>query len=204
MTTTPRFNAAIAAIDAANARDPNRVPHDGVDYPEELLYAERMTEWLDRFAPDAPEPVRLAARAQHLRRWEIPRAGFPMDRIGYLRWRTTLYQFHADRAGEILRAAGYDDATIGRVASLLKKEKLKLDPDAQLLEDVICLVFLQYEFADFLARHPDEAKVVNILQKTWKKMSPQGHAAALALAPSLPAEARQMIQKALSAPPASP
>jgi hypothetical protein len=206
MTTTPtdRFVAAIAAIDAANAKDPNRVPHGGVDYPAELLYGERMTEWLGKLAPDAPETVRLAARAQHLQRWEIPRASFAMDRIGYLKWRTTLYQFHADRAGEILRSVGYDNATIARVASLLKKEKIKLDPDSQLLEDVICLVFLQYEFADFLAQHPDEAKIVNILQKTWKKMSPHGHAAAIALAPSLPADAQQMIQRALSAPPASP
>jgi hypothetical protein len=203
MSNTDRFAAAIAAIDAANAKDPNRVPHNGIDYPEELLYAERMTEWLNRLAPGASEPVRLAARAQHLQRWEIPRASYPMDRIGYLKWRTTLYQFHADRAGEILRSVGYDEATVARVASLLKKEKLKVDPDSQLLEDVICLVFLQYEFADFLPQHPDETKIVNILQKTWKKMSPRGHAAALAMAPSLPSEAQRIIQKALSVPPAS-
>lgn len=203
MSTTDRFTAAIDAIDAANAKDPNRVPHAGTDYPEELLYAQRMTEWLGKLAPDAPEAVRLAARAQHIQRWEIPRASFPMDRIGYLKWRTTLYQFHADRAGEILRSAGYDDATIARVSSLLKKEKLKVDPDSQLLEDVACLVFLQYEFADFLAQHPDEAKIINILQRTWKKMSPQGHAAAIALAPSLSAEAQRLIHKALSSPPAS-
>jgi hypothetical protein len=183
-----RFEAAIAAIDAANALDPRG---------EELPYSQRMTEWLNKLAPDAPEALRLAARAQHIRRWEIPRSDFSMDRIGYLRWRTTLYQFHADRAAEVLRFAGYDEATIARVASLLKKEKLKVDPDAQLLEDVICLVFLQYEFADFVKQH-DEPKLINILQRTWKKMSPRGHAAALALAPSLPGDALALIQKALA------
>src|SRR5690242_13442867 len=109
-----RFNAAVAAIDAANAGDPNRVPFEGGEVAEELLYGRRMSEWLDRMAPDASEAVRLAARAQHLRRWEIPRNNFPMDRVGYLKWRTTLYQFHADGAADILRAVGYDGTTIAR------------------------------------------------------------------------------------------
>jgi hypothetical protein len=187
--TSGRFDAAIAAIDAANARDPRG---------EELPYSVRMTEWLGKLEPGAPEAVRLAARAQHLRRWEIPRSSFPMDRIGYLKWRTTLYQFHADRAGEILRGVGYDEGMIAKVQSLLKKERLKVDPDSQLLEDVICLVFLQYEFEDFLREQSDEGKVVNILQRTWKKMSDRGHQAATALLPSLPENARRMIGKALS------
>jgi hypothetical protein len=185
-----RFTRALAAIDAANAADP---------IGEELPYSRRMTAWLEQLSPAAPDYLKLAARAQHLRRWEIPRSSFPMDRIGYLKWRTTLYQFHADQAAAILRACGYDDATIARVASLLKKQNLKSDPDAQLLEDTACLVFLQYEFTDFLAQHAaDEPKVLNILQRTWKKMSPQGHAAATSLLPSLPPAARDTITKALS------
>lgn len=184
---TERFVAAIAAIDAANARDPRQ---------REVLYSERMTEWLGKLAPDASEPLRLAARAQHIQRWEIPRSRFPMDRIGYHRWRTQLYQFHADRAAEILSSVGYDNDAISRVSSLLKKEKLKIDSDAQLLEDVVCLVFLQYEFAEFLPKHSDE-KIINILQRTWKKMSTRGHAAALSLASSLPAKAQQLIHRAL-------
>ena len=190
MPSDDRFARALELIDAANSADPKG---------QELPYSQRMTAWLERLSPAAADYLRLAARAQHLRRWEIPRASFPMDRIGYLKWRTTLYQFHADNAAEILSAVGYDDATIARVASLLKKQNFKTDPDAQLLEDVICLVFLQYEFTGFLAQHAaDEPKVLNILQRTWKKMSPQGHAAALTLLPSLPQPAQNIITKALA------
>jgi hypothetical protein len=182
----PRLAAALAAIDAANAADPAG---------KELLYAQRMSAWLDRVAPAAPDALRLAARAQHVRRWAIPRADFPMDRIGYLKWRTTLNKFHADVAAEILKGTGYDDATIARVGALIRKERLKTDPDAQTLEDVICLVFLENYFADFAAAH-DEEKVVNILRKTWKKMSPRGHELALTL--QIPPEARRLVERALA------
>jgi hypothetical protein len=124
----PRFLAAIERFDAANARDPNVTLVAGVPQPKELVYAKRMTDWLNRLEPNASEPVQLAARSQHLMRWSIPRERFPMDRPGYLKWRTTLYDFHADRAAEILREVGYDDATIGRMRSLILKEKLKADP----------------------------------------------------------------------------
>jgi hypothetical protein len=156
-----------------------------------------MTQWLDRLQPSASEPLRLAARCQHIRRWEIPRNSFPMDRVGYLRWRKTLYQFHADVASEILRQVGYDDATISRVQSLLKKEKLKADPEMQTLEDVICLVFLENYFSDFAAEH-DEQKIINIIQRTWAKMSPQGQAAAMTLKYS--SQDLALIQRALSSP----
>src|SRR3954471_24845662 len=130
-----RFNDAIARVDAVNSLDPAG---------KELLYSRRMSEWLDRVEPAASDALRLAARAQHVRRWTIPRSDFPMDRIGYLTWRTALYKFHADQAADLLRAAGYDDdPTIARVASLIRKERLKTDPEAQTLEDVICLVFLE-------------------------------------------------------------
>jgi hypothetical protein len=194
-----RFEEAIRRIDAANAADPRRVSWQGADHPLGLLYAQRMTEWLDRLEPGAPEPLRLAARAQHIRRWEIPRDSFPMDRTGYLRWRTTLYEFHADRAAEILREVGYDAATIQQVRDLLMKKRIKADPLMQTLEDVICLVFLQHEFAAFAAEHAaDEPKIINILQRTWKKMSAKGHAAALQLAPQLPDGPRSLVTKALA------
>lgn len=190
-----RFATAIASIDAANAADPHQVSHEGRQIATELLYAQRMTAWLQRLYPNASEPLRLAARAQHIRRWEIPRANYPQDRAGYHRWRTTLYTFHADTAGSILREVGCDEATIARVRSLLKKERLKADPDSQALEDVACLVFLESYFTDFAPRHEEE-KVIVILRRTWAKMSDTGRAAALAL--RLPAEARALIEKALA------
>lgn len=191
-----RFRRAIDAIDAANAHDPDRVPDERGDLvPGELLYGRRMTRWLEALYPDAPEPLRLAARAQHVRRWDVPRDTYPADRIGYLKWRTRLYGHHADVAERILRDVGYDDATIARVRSLLKKERIKTDPDAQALEDVICLVFLENEFASFAAKH-DEEKVVNIVRRTWAKMSPVGHAAALRL--PMTAHVLRIVQKALT------
>ena len=192
-----RFETAIARFDAANAADPNTEMVDGVAYPKELLYAQRMTAWLDKLAPDASEVLRLAARAQHIRRWAIPRRDYPMTRTGYLKWRTSLYHFHADTAGDILRQVGYDDATIAAVQSLLRKERLKRNPDMQRLEDVICLVFLESYFANFAPQY-DEQKVLDIVRKTWKKMSPRGRAAARDL--TLTAAARALLEKALATP----
>jgi hypothetical protein len=190
---TPKFRAAIAAIDEANGRDPNITGGQ----PAELLYSKRMSAWLARLYPDAGEALQLAARAQHIRRWEIPRGSFEMTRAGYHRWRTRLYGFHADAAEAILRAVGYDDDTIARVRALLLKQNLKTNPDMQALEDVICLVFLESYFADFAPKH-DEEKVITILRRTWKKMSDHGHAAALAL-PMEP-KARELVEKALKGP----
>jgi hypothetical protein len=190
-----RFRTAVERFDAANARDPNVTVVDDVPEPKELVYAQRMTEWLNRLEPDASEPVQLAARCQHLMRWSIPRDAYPKDRPGYLKWRTTLYDFHADQAAEILRDLGYDEATIARVRSLVRKEKIKTDPEMQLLEDVICLVFLENYFAEFAADH-DEEKLIRILRRTWSKMSPRGHAAALAL--ELPDREKKLIERALS------
>jgi len=192
-----RFNAAIARFDAANAEDPTTEVFEGVVYPKELLYAQRMTTWLDKLAPDASEVLRLAVRCQHIRRWMVPRHTYPMDRTGYLRWRTTLARFHADTAAAILRDVGYDDATIRRVQTLLRKESLKRDPEVQCLEDVICLVFLENYLAAFATQH-DEAKILDILQKTWKKMSSRGHEVALTL--SMSPEARRLVAQALATP----
>jgi hypothetical protein len=185
-TVDQRFQAAVERIDAANAQDP---------HGKELLYSQRMSRWLDRIEPGASEALRLAARAQHIKRWEIPRSTYPMDRVGYLTWRTALYKFHAAEVSKILRAAGYDDATVDRAASLVRKERIKTDPEAQTLEDVICLVFLENYFADFAAEHDDE-KVVGILRKTWKKMSERGRGEALKL--QMPPEARRLVERAIS------
>jgi hypothetical protein len=190
-----RFRAAIDRIDAANADDLHRVSHDGREIAAEVLYAQRMTTWLERLHPDASEPLRLAVRAQHIRRWEIPRETYPMDRAGYHRWRTALYTFHADTAERILRELGYDDATIARVRSLLRKERLKSDPETQALEDVACLVFLENYFAEFAVKHDDD-KLITILRRTWAKMSPKAHEAALAL-PMQP-NTKALIDRALS------
>ncbi len=190
-----RFDRALSAFDAANAEDPTLQSAEGSAHPKELLYARRMSAWLERLAPDAPEVVRLAVRAQHIRRWTIPRDRYPMDRPGYRRWRTDLAAFHAETAGAILKQVGYDDAAIARVQALLRKERLKADPDVQLLEDVACLVFLEHYFEEFATKHPED-KLVDIVRKTWRKMSPRGQEAArrLKLAPRLEA----IIARALS------
>jgi hypothetical protein len=183
-----RFDAAIRLIDQANAEDP---------HGRELLYSQRMSAWLERVEPAASEALRLAARAQHVRRWTIPRSDYPMDRIGYLTWRTTLYKFHAEQAAAILREVGYDEGAVARVGSLVRKERIKSDPEAQTLEDVICLVFLENYFAEFAASH-DEEKVVGILRKTWRKMSERGRGVALTL--EIPPAARRLVERALSEP----
>lgn len=175
-----RFERALAAIDALNAEDPATIADGGVNRPAELVYGERMSAMLATFAPGAGEPLQLAARAQHLRRWTIPRSDYPMDRTGYLRWRTTLKARHAEWAGEALSACGYGPEEIARVQSLIRKEALKRDSDAQTLEDVACLVFLAYYARDFAAKH-DGGKVAEILRKTWAKMSPEAQRAAHAL-----------------------
>ena len=187
-----RFDTAMARIDAVHAEDPEK---DAAGKPKELAYAQRMSAWLEKLAPQAPEPLELAVRCQHLRRWAIPRASYPEGKVGYLRWRKEESLAHASLAGEILQHAGYGENIVKRVQSLVKKERIKHDPEAQTLEDVTCLVFLEHEFPAFASKH-DEAKLVDILQKSWAKMSPQGHEAALSL--RLPAPLRALVEKALA------
>ncbi|HEX8013341.1 MAG TPA: DUF4202 domain-containing protein [Casimicrobiaceae bacterium] len=200
-----RFERACARFDAANAEDPNREAADGREWPKELLYAERMSAMLERFAPEASEPLRLAVRCQHVQRWKIPRADYPGGRIGYLQWRKRLQKFHAALAGDILREVGYDEASIARVGALLKKEDLKADADVQTLEDVVDLVFLESYLAAFVAAHGeyDTAKFDDILRKTAKKMSPRGRAAALSLI-DIPAPLKPVVQAAMSEEGAAP
>ena len=175
-----RLEEAYRRFDRANAEDPNVEEVDGRPMPKELIYGQRMSARLDAFAPEAPEVVKLAARAQHIRRWEVPRESYPEGRAGYLKWRTDLYKRHGDIAGKIMKDVGYEDSAIERVQTLLRKRGLKTDPDVQLLEDVICLVFLEHYFHDFAKKHEEE-KLIPIVQKTWNKMTDRGHAAALAL-----------------------
>ncbi len=195
MIETAQFKAAIQCFDDLNRQDPNHELFEGERIPKELLYAERMSTWLLRIAPEAPEALQLAARSQHIARWKIPRSDYPMDRKGYLKWRTNLNRFHAKTATEILREVGYDNETIHRVEGLLLKKHLKDNPEMQMMEDVICVVFLESYFSDFSSTL-DEKKMIPIIQKTWLKMTPKGHKAALGL--TLAPEASALIQKALS------
>ena len=192
LVTGERFDEAIARFDAAHAEDPEK---DASGQPAELVYAQRMSAWLARLAPDASEPLRLAVRCQHIRRWAIRRADYPAGTAGYRKWRIDEAASHALTAKELLEQSGYGDDTIKRVQSLVRKERVKQDPEAQLLEDVGCLVFLENYLAPFAQKH-DEAKLLEILRKTWNKMSSRGHEAALGL--KLPAPLRAIIEKAVS------
>ena len=182
-----QLEQVFALIDAANAKDPAG---------QAVLYGQRMSAALERFQPGAPDVLKIAARAQHIERWTIPRASYPEGRIAYLPWRKDLQKLHARRAGDIMASCGYGPEEIARVASLLKKERLKQDDEVQTLEDVICHVFLEHEAPAFIAQH-DDAKVRDILAKTAKKMSARG----LEAAARLPMETRlkRLLGEALAA-----
>ena len=165
--------------------------------PWSLLYHQRLVHWVNRLNPMASEELLLAASCQHIRRWAIPRDQFPAGKSGYKRWRKRLASFHAEQAGEILREIGYDSAMIERVESLLQKFRLKLDPEVQMLEDAICLVFLENEFSEFSGKH-DRNKLQGILQKTWLKMSSRGREAAQEVVSKLATEDREKVESALS------
>ena len=190
-----RFNQAIALFDAANAEDPNR----DEDQPKELLYARRMSDMIGRFAPAAGEVAQLAVRAQHIRRWTVPRSDYPLGKPGYFAWRTGLYRFHADTAGELMRQAGYDEATIEQVKAAVGKCDLKTNPDTQLLEDVSSLVFLEHYLLGFAGQHAEysEEKWLGIIRKTWKKMSADAHAFATSGGIRLPETLLPLILKAV-------
>ncbi len=192
-----RLLRTIQKIDLHNEQDPNLVSHNGQQVAKELLYSQRMTEMLEQFEPNASEYLQLAVRAQHIQRWKIPRDSYSMDKKGYLIWRTELKQMHAELTALIMRENGYQDHEIAHTSNLINKKKLKTDPEAQALEDVACLVFLAYYFDEFIAKHEaEEEKIIDILQKTWKKMSERGHTAALKL--PLSAKASDLVQQALT------
>ena len=175
-----RFETALRRFDEENARDPNVETADGVSHPRELLYAQRLTDWVLRLRPDASEALRLAARCQHICRWEIPRGSYPMTRPGYLKWRADLKKFHAQKAGEILREVGYGEDVVRRVQDLNLKKDFPNDPDGRVLEDALCLVFLQFQFADLAAKTAED-KTINALRKSWQKMTDAARAEALKL-----------------------
>lgn len=190
-----RMAQVIEQIDAANRNDPNSVQHQGSAVPSEYLYSLRMTARLQAFEPQASALLQIAVRAQHIQRWKIPRRDYPEGRTGYKRWRSELAKFHADTTAAIMAAAGYDDGAIEIVKGLLQKKQLKRDPQVQTLEDVVCLVFIEHYLADFSGKHSEE-KLLDIIAKTWHKMSARGHDAALQL--PLADHLKTLIGKALA------
>lgn len=190
-----RFEAALRRFDGENARDPNTESAGGVAQPREWLYARRLNDWVLRLCPDASEALRLAARCQHLCRWEIPRHSYPMTRAGYLKWRAELKKFHAQKAGDILHELGYPEDMIRRVQDLNLKQHFPRDPEARVLEDALCLVFLQYQFAGLAAKIAED-KTVNAVQRSWQKMTPAARAEALKL--NYGEREKALLQRALN------
>ncbi len=180
ITDASRFSAAIARFDQDNSTDPNVEQVGEISRPRELFFAEKLSEWVLKLCPTASEELQLAARCQHLRRWEIPRSRYPMTRTGYLQWRTALKVFHAQKSGAILRDCGYPDDVIHRVQNLNLKKNFPADPDSRVLEDALCLVFLQYQLADLAGKTAPD-KVINALRKSWDKMTEAARAEALKL-----------------------
>jgi len=191
----PRERAALARFAAAHQEDPRALVVDGVAKPYSVHYHERLAHWVQTFDPAAPLPLRLAAACQHIRRWEVPRAQYDAGRRGYRQWRADLAKQHARAARAILADVGYDDATILRVEALLEKVGLGRDPEVRLFEDAICMVFFETEYAELAKKHDDD-KLVDILRRTWAKMSPRGHEAARALSAGMSDRERRLIDRA--------
>ena len=186
-----RLTRVLLAIDRLNGEDPHRVTMGGgAPRPWEIVHAERMTDWVLRLRPEASEALRIAARGQHVRRWTIPRERYPQGRAGYLKWRETLKAFHADTVAGLMHEAGYAEEDLARVRRLMSKRELGGDAQTQTLEDALCLVFLETQFADLRGKTPED-KMRDIVRKTWAKMSPPARAAALTL--PLPADDRRAL-----------
>ena len=192
---TERYQAALERFEADHHEDPRSVDVDGTSLPWSVHYHARLLHWVLELDPDASEALRLAAACQHVRRWELPRSDYEVGRAGYKLWRSDLAQRHARIAREVLEEVGYDEDTIRDVEKLLRKQGLKRDPEVQLFEDAICMVFFENEYVDLAAKHEDD-KLVDILKKTWAKMSPAGHAMARALAAGLPERERGLVEAA--------
>ncbi len=191
---------ARSLIDAANKEDPNRVTADGEDWPKELLYSERMSDMLERYKPEADDVMKLAIRAQHIERWKSSRQDYPQGRIGYLKWRKDLYKIQASRAVELMAEAGYEQAERDRAWQAVAKKNIKGNPDTQMLEDVTDLVFMEHYMLEFVTKHPDydELKWLEIIRKTWLKMSPDAQQFALSGAIQLPESLVPLVHKAVS------
>ena len=189
-----RLRQALERIDEINRADPHRISIHGETRPKELTHAVMVSAWIERLRPDADDALRLAARGHHVRRWAIPRREYPQGRRGYLRWRQALQDLHAATLGEVMTAVGYDAAAIQRAQDLVRKKNLRRDPDAQALEDALCLVFLETQLGEFRAGQPAD-RMTDILQKTWRKMSAEARALAVEL--DLAPDDRRFLLQAL-------
>lgn len=195
--TQSRLEQTYALIDAANADDPTKVMVDGVERPYAQVYGERMTARLAKLVPDASDILKAAARAQHIRRFDVPRSSYPMDKVGYYAWRNALKVRHGELLAEIMRKVGWSEEDVVRAGQLVRKERIKRDPEAQAVEDCASLVFLEFEYAEFGAKYADD-KVVDIVAKTWVKMSDNGHTQALELVPLLPERLQKLTVQAVT------
>lgn len=193
------YEQAVNLIDSANSDDPNIEHAEDKNWPKELLYGVRMSNMVERYRPDADDVIKLAIRGQHIQRWQSPRSAYPMDRPGYHRWRSDLYTFHADKVAAILAQVGFDAQDIERAKNAVAKVGIKSNPDTQLLEDVVALVFLEHYMLDFAAKHPEytEQKWLDIIRKTWHKMSDDAHEFVLAGNIALPTDLSTLILKAV-------
>ncbi len=198
--TEQAYTATVALMDAANSEDPNIETADGREWPKELLYSQRMSDMLGRYKPDADDVAKLAIRGQHIQRWKSPRDAYSMDRKGYHQWRTGLYKFHADAVAELMAKTGFDEASQERVRKAVGKREIRANDDTQLLEDVASLVFIEHYMLAFVEKHPeyDEEKWIDIIRKTWKKMSAEAHEFALSGSIELPASLIPLIQKSVA------
>lgn len=194
---TERFDTAVQQLDALNAEDPVKVSVNGVETPRLVAEADRVSAWILHLCPDASVALRLAARAQHLMRWKVKRSDYPEGRIGYRTWRRAAMDFHGAETRRVLESVGYDEETIASVSDIVQKRGLRKNPDVQLMEDALCLSFLEHDFSPFSAKHDDE-KLVHILRETWQKMSPAGHTAALELLPKLSERLQRLVRVATS------
>ncbi len=194
------YDQAVSLMDAANSEDPNIETADGMEWPKELLYSHRMSEMLERYKPMADHVAKLAIRGQHIQRWKSPRSAYPMNRKGYHQWRTNLYKFHADSVAALMAKAGYDEVSLERARKAVGKRGLKVNDDTQLLEDVAGLVFIEHYMLAFAEKHPEyeEEKWIDIIRKTWKKISSDAQVFALSGNIKLPEALTPLIQKSVS------
>ncbi len=192
-----RYQAIVRLIDKANSEDIEFEEWQGEAHPKRYLYGLRMSQALEVFEPEASESLSIAVRAQHIYRWKVPRSSYPLGRSGYLQWRTYLKGYHAQQIGLLMQQVGYSTDEIEQVQLILSKKHLKTHADTQTLEDIICLVFLQYNFVEFATGDiaKDEEKLLNIIRRTWKKMSAKGNQAALKL--NYSTESLNLLKKAL-------
>ncbi|WP_207425291.1 DUF4202 domain-containing protein [Pedobacter sp. SYSU D00535] len=189
-----QMEEAFRLFDDYNKMDPNKFMWEGELYPAEYFYSLQLYNWVLKL-DDAPSPeLLLASRCQHIGRWEIARNSYPANKAGYLRWRADLAKYHATKAGEILRQLAFAEDLIEKVQQIVLKQKLKSDPDVQTMENALCLVFLQFQYEDFLTKH-DDLKMIRILQKSWSKMDEAGHKAAFTL--KFSERGRALIERAL-------